>query len=269
MNIRRFVCFALLMCGATFAVAQELIPPPEAASGMAVKSRVLASRHMVVAAHPLAAEAGREILRAGGSATDAAIAVQLVLGLVEPQSSGLGGGAFLVHWDEAEKTIKTYDGRETAPAAAKPDRFMRDGGIMKFDDAMNSGLSVGVPGTVKLLEHIHKQHGKLAWKDLFQTGDTSGARGLSRIRAPQHAASSRRRSEIRRGRPPIFLRCVRNCPRRRRNRHEPRIRCDARGDRREGRGCVLRGTHRRGHRCGGRRCRRHQGRSDARGPQIL
>lgn len=168
MKIHRFAYFALLVCAATCAVAQESIPPPEAASGNVAKSRVLVSRHMVVAAHPLAAEAGREILRAGGSATDAAIAVQLVLGLVEPQSSGLGGGAFLVHWDEAAKSLQTYDGRETAPAAARPDRFMRDGRAMKLDEAMNSGLSVGVPGTVKLLEHVHKQHGKLAWKELFQ-----------------------------------------------------------------------------------------------------
>ena len=109
---------------------------------------------MVAAANPLAAEAGREILRAGGSAVDAAIAIQLVLNLVEPQSSGIGGGAFLVHWDEAGRSaLTTLDGRETAPAAATPDRFIgRDGKPMPFMEAVVGGRSVGVPGTLKLLE---------------------------------------------------------------------------------------------------------------------
>ncbi len=201
MNFRHFACLALLVCAAAPVVAQESMPPPEAASGVTVKSRVLASRHMVVAAHPLAAEAGREILRAGGSASDAAIAVQLVLGLVEPQSSGLGGGTFLVHWDEAAKAVQTYDGRETAPAAAMPERFLRDGGAMKIEDAMNSGLSVGVPGTVKLLEHVHGQHGRLPWKDLFQPAIRLARHGfpvsdrlatLLRLEDPQKFAAAAR-----------------------------------------------------------------------------
>ena len=122
---------------------------------------------MVVAAEPLAAAAGREILRQGGSAADAAVATELVLGLVEPQSSGLGGGAFLVYWDAKSRTLATFDGRETAPAAAKPDRFMRDGKPMQFEAAVRSGLSVGVPGTVRTLEAVHRRYGKLPWAALL------------------------------------------------------------------------------------------------------
>lgn len=165
------VALGLVVAGALAAHAPAFAQEarqPEGASGYAPKPVVIAQSHMVVAAHPLAAQTGREILRAGGSAVDAAIAVQLVLGLVEPQSSGLGGGTLLVYWDEAAKKLSTYDGRETAPAAAKPDRFLRDGQPMKFDDAVLSGLSVGVPGTVKLLEHVHKKHGKLPWAKLFE-----------------------------------------------------------------------------------------------------
>jgi gamma-glutamyltranspeptidase / glutathione hydrolase len=122
---------------------------------------------MVSSANALASEAGREILRAGGSAVDAAIATQLVLGLVEPQSSGLGGGAFILHWDNAGKALKTYDGRETAPASVRPDRFLKDGKPIDFDTAVHSGLSIGTPGLVRLLESAHKQHGKLPWAELF------------------------------------------------------------------------------------------------------
>ncbi len=123
---------------------------------------------MISSASVLASEAGRDVLRAGGSAVDAAIAAQLVLGLVEPQSSGLGGGAFIVHWDEGRKALASYDGRETAPALAKPDRFLENGKPMPFDKAVQSGLSVGVPGVVRLMETAHKAHGKLPWADLFK-----------------------------------------------------------------------------------------------------
>ena len=122
---------------------------------------------MISAANPPAVEAGLEMLRAGGSAADAAIAVQLVLNLVEPQSSGLGGGAFILHWDAAGRKLKGYDGRETAPAAATPDRFLVDGRPRKFDEAVFGGLSVGVPGTLRVLEAVHKQHGRLPWARLF------------------------------------------------------------------------------------------------------
>jgi gamma-glutamyltranspeptidase / glutathione hydrolase len=147
--------------------AQRGTIAPEAATGRVEKRLVAADRQMVVAANPLAADAGLEMLRAGGSAVDAAIAAQLVLNLVEPQSSGLGGGAFLLHWDRAKRELVSYDGRETAPAAAAADRFMVNGSPMPFGQAVGSGLSVGVPGTARLLEDTHKRHGRLPWARLF------------------------------------------------------------------------------------------------------
>jgi len=125
---------------------------------------------MVAAANPLAVQAGVEVLRAGGGALDAAIAVQMVLGLVEPQSSGLGGGAFLLHWSQGEKKLRSYDGRETAPAAARPDRFLgADGRPQGFVEAVVSGRSVGVPGVLRMLELAHRRHGRLAWARLFES----------------------------------------------------------------------------------------------------
>lgn len=158
----------LALCPIAAVRAQDIGAAPEAATGFARSQLTVASRDMVAAAHPLAAEAGREMLRQGGSAVDAAIATQLVLGLVEPQSSGLGGGAFLVVFDAQENIVKSYDGRETAPAAALPGRFIKDGQPLDFDAAVRSGLSVGVPGTIKVLEMAHARHGKLKWAALFQ-----------------------------------------------------------------------------------------------------
>jgi gamma-glutamyltranspeptidase / glutathione hydrolase len=149
------------------AQAQRGTIAPEAATGRNEKQLVAADRQMVVAANPLAVDAGLEMLRAGGSAIDAAIAAQLVLNLVEPQSSGLGGGAFLLHWDRSKRELVSYDGREAAPAAATPDRFMVDGRPMPFSQAVASGLSVGVPGTARLLDDMHKRHGRLPWAQLF------------------------------------------------------------------------------------------------------
>jgi gamma-glutamyltranspeptidase / glutathione hydrolase len=166
MNSRFFVALSLSFL-ATSVSAQEVRPAPEPPSGVASKSLVVANRHMVVAAEPAAAEAGREILRKGGSAVDAAIATELVLGLVEPQSSGLGGGAFLVLWDAKTRAVKTFDGREIAPAAAKPDRFLQGGKPMSFRDAVHSGLSVGVAGLVRMLQAAHDRSGKLPWAALF------------------------------------------------------------------------------------------------------
>jgi len=129
---------------------------------------VTATRHMVAAAHPLAAEPGRDILRRGGAAIDAAVAVQAVLGLVEPQSSGIGGGAFILHWDAAARALTTWDGRETAPAAATPGLFLRpDGTPMGFHEAALGGRAVGVPGAVAALEAAHRAHGRLPWETLF------------------------------------------------------------------------------------------------------
>lgn len=142
---------------------------PEAGSGRIEREAVITQKYMAVAANPLASAAGSEILRAGGSAVDAAIAIQLVLGLVEPQSSGLGGGGFLVYYDAKAKQLRTYDGRETAPAAAQPDRFLdAEGKPLQFYDAVVGGKSVGVPGAIRMLELAHKKHGKLPWKQLFR-----------------------------------------------------------------------------------------------------
>lgn len=147
------------------ALAQRSQEEPEAATGQRARAEAVARRHMVVSAHPLATEAGLGMLRAGGSATDAAIATQLVLGLVEPQSSGLGGGAFMLAWTARTRTLSSYDGRETAPAAATPDLFPKD---KSFDEIVGSGLSIGVPGVVRLLEAAHRAHGRLPWSRLFE-----------------------------------------------------------------------------------------------------
>ncbi len=140
---------------------------PEASTGWQMKPPVRTMRQMVVAAHPLAAHAARDMLRRGGSAVDAAIAAQLVLNLVEPQSSGLGGGGFLVHWDAKSKTLASYDGREVAPKTARPDRFLLNGRVMNFYSAMKSARSVGVPGLARLLGLAHSKHGRLKWHELF------------------------------------------------------------------------------------------------------
>jgi gamma-glutamyltranspeptidase/glutathione hydrolase len=138
-----------------------------AASLAQAREPVVAKEFMVAAAHPLAVEAGVEVLGRGGSALDAAIAVQMVLGLVEPQSSGIGGGAFLLYWSQKERKLRSYDGRETAPAAAQADRFLRDGKPMPFMEAVVGGRSVGVPGVLRMLELAHQRHGRLPWEELF------------------------------------------------------------------------------------------------------
>jgi gamma-glutamyltranspeptidase/glutathione hydrolase len=123
---------------------------------------------MISAANPLASEAGREILRAGGSAVDAAIAAQMVLTLVEPQSSGIGGGAFLMHFHGKDGKVEAYDGRETAPAAIRPDVFLTaDGKRRAFRDVSTGGAAVGVPGVMAMLELAHRDHGQLPWARLF------------------------------------------------------------------------------------------------------
>ena len=133
---------------------------PEGSSGFTPKPGWAAMKFAVAAANPLATDAGYHILKAGGSAIDAAIAVQMVLTLVEPQSSGIGGGAFLLHSNGA--AVEAFDGRETAPMAADEKLFMgADGKPMPFYDGVVGGRSVGTPGTVRMLEMAHKQYGKL------------------------------------------------------------------------------------------------------------
>ncbi|MDH1901888.1 gamma-glutamyltransferase family protein [Comamonas aquatica] len=140
---------------------------PEGSSGYTEKPGWATEQFAVAAANPLATDAGYQVLKAGGSAIDAAIAVQMVLGLVEPQSSGIGGGAFLLH--AAGSKVLAYDGRETAPAAATENLFLKaDGQPMAFHDAVVGGRSVGTPGAVRMLELAHREHGKLPWASLLQ-----------------------------------------------------------------------------------------------------
>ena len=148
--------------------AQGLSPTlqPEGASGWTPKPLWKGNRFAVAAAHPLAVEAGARVLAEGGSALDAAVAIQMVLTLVEPQSSGIGGGAFLLHADG--QAVKAYDGRETAPAAADARLFLQaNGEPLPFDQAVASGLSVGVPGVLPMLEMAHRRHGQLPWGRLI------------------------------------------------------------------------------------------------------
>ncbi len=148
--------------------ARGQAPEPEAATATTPKRATIAAHAMVVAANPLASAAGRDILRQGGTAVDAAIAAQLVLNLVEPQSSGIGGGAVLVYWSSSEHAVTSFDGRETAPAAARPDRFLgADGKPLAFYDAVVGGRSVGVPGLLRMLERAHRRYGRLPWATLF------------------------------------------------------------------------------------------------------
>ena len=155
---------AVVASGASFTYQRPVLP--EAASGLTAKPGWSTRHFAVAAAHPLAADAGYQVLRAGGSAVDAAIAVQMVLTLVEPQSSGIGGGAFLLHHDG--RRVDAYDGRETAPAAADERLFLGpDGKPLPFYEAVVGGRAVGVPGTVRMLEMAHREHGRLPWSQLF------------------------------------------------------------------------------------------------------
>ena len=171
---------ALAACGGGGGTATVTAPPPfntappaglDASTfptGWTEKSDAFLNRSVVTAANPLAVDAGVEILRAGGTAVDAAIAVQMVLGLVEPQSSGLGGGAFMLHYRASNRTVETYDGRETAPATATPNLFIVNGQPLPFATAVVGGRSVGTPGAVRMLELAHKDHGRLPWARLFE-----------------------------------------------------------------------------------------------------
>ncbi|MGB3288217.1 MAG: gamma-glutamyltransferase [Burkholderiaceae bacterium] len=151
---------------------------PEAATGLLRHGIVRARDYMISSANPLASRAGARILAQGGSATDALIATQMVLNLVEPQSSGIGGGAFVVRYDAKQGVVQSYDGRETAPAAARSDRFMKDGKAIPFREAVNSGRSVGVPGVVAVLGLMHDQHGRASWASLFQPAIELAERGF-------------------------------------------------------------------------------------------
>ncbi|NNK79401.1 MAG: gamma-glutamyltransferase family protein, partial [Litoreibacter sp.] len=169
----RLILILFCLAGILPASAQQAADAlaPEASTGLRPATEtppVRAKDWMISAANPLAARAGARILREGGTAADAMIATQAVLGLVEPQSSGLGGGAFLVWYDGRDGTLTTLDGRETAPAAVTPQLFQDESGApLKFFDAVIGGLSVGTPGTPALLDAAHRRWGRANWGGLF------------------------------------------------------------------------------------------------------
>ena len=173
-----FLFFASSARGQTDA---ELLP--ESATGRTVKKPAYATSFMVSAANPYAAQAGYEVLKAGGSATDALIAAQLVLNLVEPQSSGIGGGGFMIHWDAEAQHLTTFDGRETSPALTPDDIFVpyaaRDGQPSRFSDAAQGGKSTGTPSLVQMFEMAHEKYGQLRWHRLIQPAITLAEDGFT------------------------------------------------------------------------------------------
>ena len=193
----RIAVFLVALAAALPASSQRA---PEGASGWSDKPAVHARRFIAATANPHATDAAYAMLARGGSAVDAAIAAQLVLGLVEPQSSGLGGGAFLLVHDPRDGKLRAYDGRETAPAAATPARFLKsDGSTTGFDDVVATGLSVGVPGLMRLAELAHERHGRLPWATLFESAIALAERGFAvsprlaaAIDADRHLAGSGR-----------------------------------------------------------------------------
>ena len=174
--------FSLLLVSewatATVPVQQET-REPEAATGLTEQQLVHSKQAMVAAAHPLAVAAGQRILAMGGSAVDAAIATQLMLGLVEPQSSGIGGGAFILHWQKSGQRLTSFDGRETAPALADETLFTVNGKALDWRTAYVGGKSVGVPGVLKALAQAHQQYGRLPWPVLFSDAIEAAETGFN------------------------------------------------------------------------------------------
>lgn len=166
-SLKRIFTYSLVAFSTTVSAVNEDYAP-ESATGLQQSNSVNQRNSLVVTAHPLATEAGLEILKAGGTAADAAVAIQTMLTLVEPQSSGIGGGAFMLYWDQSAAKLHAYDGRETAPLTANHELFYRDGQPMKWIEALVGGRSVGTPGVLKMLEKAHTQHGQLPWARLFQ-----------------------------------------------------------------------------------------------------
>ncbi|WP_236250525.1 gamma-glutamyltransferase [Microbulbifer sp. ALW1] len=179
--MNRLLQFSLsvFFISATAVAAPQGEVQPEFATGRTEIKSATADRHMAVTANPHASAAAETILAKGGTAVDAAIAAQLVLSLVEPQSSGIGGGAFMLSYRADEKKLFSYDGRETAPMAVDEDYFMRDGQPRGFLEAVIGGNSVGVPGVVRMLELAHKRDGKLPWKELFQPAIALAEQGFN------------------------------------------------------------------------------------------
>jgi len=175
----------LILAAATLLAACTPSAPPQSAApaGTQYQER----QAFLAAAHPLAVEAGLDVLRRGGNAVDAAVAVQTMLGLVEPQSSGLGGGAFMVHYDATTTAVTVYDGREVAPRGATPDMFLDDGGQpLPFRTAVLSGRATGVPGAVAMPALAQKQHGKLPWRALVGEAERVAREGFTVTKRMEH-----------------------------------------------------------------------------------
>ena len=168
--VSAFACLTLAACAAA--------PSRQAAVDQAA-TEATAAEPFVIAANPLAAEAGLNVLKRGGSAVDAAVAVQAMLSLVEPQSSGIGGGAFMTYYDARTRKITVYDGREVAPAQAVSTMFLDSSGKpVPFDTAVVSGRATGVPGAVKMLGMAQAEHGKLPWSSLFGDAERTADEGF-------------------------------------------------------------------------------------------
>ena len=169
----------VLLCSVPMSVAQNETQPEHTFAIMS-KGSVVATREMVVAAHPLAVAAGLKILERGGTAIDATVAVQMVLNLVEPQSSGIGGGAFLLYHDAQTQSLISLDGREFAPQRADESMFLDDDGKpRRWFDMVPGGLSVGVPGTLALMDHAHARFGRLEWDTLFEQAIALATNGFT------------------------------------------------------------------------------------------
>lgn len=171
------VSTVILLSSSQFSAAKEA-RYPEFGNGRIDQQLVTAKEYMVSSANPYASEAGMRILAKGGSAIDAAIAVQMVLNLVEPESSGIGGGAFSLYWDNKAKKLSSYDGREKAPMTADGSLFQENGKNMNWWEALAGGRSVGVPGVLAMMEKIHKTHGTLPWSELFEDAITLSEEGF-------------------------------------------------------------------------------------------
>ncbi|PSJ18428.1 gamma-glutamyltransferase [Nitrosomonas supralitoralis] len=179
LSIKPLLFSALCLYG-VLAHASDPLIAPEAASGFSAIKSANYNKAMAVTANPHASRAAARILRQGGSAVDAAIAAQLVLGLVEPQSSGIGGGAFMLHWQAKSGELVVWDGRETAPATVSETHYSNaDGQPMDFFSAVIGGHSVGVPGVMAMLEASHKEHGKLPWANLFRPAIALAEQGFA------------------------------------------------------------------------------------------
>ncbi len=185
----------IAVCGLAAGLAAQETRQPEETTAIAIRTSVTAQDYMVVAAHPLAAEVGRNVLANGGTAADAAVAIQMMLNLVEPQSSGIGGGAFALYWDASTQALSSWDGRETAPLAATPDYWIRpDGRPLSWPKAVVGGRAVGVPGTLKLLEVLHAKFGSQGWADLLAPTIATAEQGFAI--SPRMAASIKGAAEF-------------------------------------------------------------------------